>query len=140
MDPGAPLAGTRAGQRRRNGYPPQTGQGCVPRAASSFDAMLSWTDSGAAAGSPVPPYSLQVSRENWYFPRYWPLADTAAGFPEDSQAAILASVAFGADAVAPLDAGRLDDVPAPEPCPARPRWASVTGPATPSTARPWLRW
>ena len=42
-------------ERRRTetarGYFPRTGQGCVPRAASSSAAMSSWTDSGAAAGS-----------------------------------------------------------------------------------------
>ena len=44
----------------------------MPRWASSFAAIASWTDSGGLAGSPVPPSSRQVARENWYLPRYWP--------------------------------------------------------------------
>ena len=68
----------------------------MPRAAYSAAAMRSCSASGAAAGSPDPPYSAQVCRENWYFPRYWPLGETAAGLPEDSHWAIFASVAFGA--------------------------------------------
>ena len=96
--------------------------------------MRSCSASGAAAGSPVPPYSRQVARENWYFPRYWPDAETAVGSPEDSHWAILASVALGAPLGAP-EAGR---VAGPER--ARPRCDSVAGPAMPSTARPWLRW
>ena len=98
--------------------------------------MRSCSASGAAAGSPVPPYSRQVERENWYFPRYWPDAETAAGLPEDSHWAILASVALGA--VPEPDGWVVAPVLDPEL--ARPRCASVTGPAMPSTARPWLRW
>src|SRR4051812_18412253 len=97
--------------------------------------MRSCTASGAAAGSPVPPYSRHVARENWYFPRYRPPDETAAGLPPDSHWAILASVAFGDEADRERCAGALL---APEP--ARPSEASVMGPAMPSTARPWLRW
>ena len=45
----------------------------MPRWASSFAAIASWTDSAALAGSPLPPSSRQVARENWYLPRYRPL-------------------------------------------------------------------
>src|SRR5687767_4742882 len=98
--------------------------------------MRSCTASGAAAGSPVPPYSRHVARENWYFPRYWPEAETAVGSPEDSHWAIFASVAFGALPLPPEEPAGFGAAADP----ARPRCDSVTGPAMPSTARPWLRW
>ena len=113
------------------------GQGVVPRAASSAAAMRSCSASGAAAGSPLPPNSRHVARENWYFPRYWPDGETAAGLPEDSHWAILASVALGA--VPDPDDG-VEAAPVLERELASPSEASVTGPAMPSTARPWLRW
>ena len=100
-------------------------------------AIASWTDSGAAAGSPVPPMSRQVARENWYLPRYRPEADTAVGSPPDSHWAILASVE---EPPPPLGACVFVCVLAGADEAAMPRLESVAGPAMPSTARPWLRW
>src|SRR4051794_32930529 len=91
--------------------------------------MRSCSASGAAAGSPAPPYARQVARENWYLPRYRPLGETAAGLPDDSHWAILSS------AVEAPEDGRdalLD--------PASPRDLRVTGRAMPSPARRGRRW
>ena len=56
------------------------------------------------AGSPVPPRRAQVARSNWYLPRYWPSADTAAGLPPDSHCAMRWSVALAdASGVLPAD-------------------------------------
>ena len=101
--------------------PAASGQGCVPRAA-----MRSCSASGAAAGSPVPPYSRQVARENWYFPRYWPLggdrgrvaAGLALGDPgQRALGAPLAAAARGGSRVGRGRRGRA----------ARPRWRASPG-------------
>ena len=65
----------------------------------------------------------------------WDPGLTAAGLPEDSHIAIFASVELGAEVV-PEDAAVVERVAPGE---ARPSDASVTGPAMPSTASPWLR-
>jgi hypothetical protein len=41
-------------------YRPQTGHGVVPDRWSSIAARMSCSDSGAAAGSPLPPTEAQV--------------------------------------------------------------------------------
>src|SRR3954471_1824416 len=124
----------RSGKRDVKTAQPQTGHGALPRCAYSFAAMRSCSASDAAAGSPLPPRSAHVSRENWYLPRYVPLAETAVGSPPDSHCAILASVALGAPDVPALLGA--EGAAAPE----MPIALIVAGPATPSTARPWLRW
>src|SRR3954470_19917084 len=97
--------------------------------------MASWTASGALAGSPEPPSPRQVARENWYFPRYWPEAETAVGLPLDSHCAMRASVAEPPLAVRVAGAFVVFTDEAE-----MPRLPSVAGPAMPSTTSPWLRW
>ena len=105
----------------------------MPRWASSFAAIASWTDSAAFAGSPLPPSARQVARENWYLPRYRPLerdrgrvaAGLAAGDPrERGRGAAAGRVPRSWSGARGRDAER----------------ASVAGPAMPSTVRPWERW
>ena len=54
-------------------------------------------------GRRCPPYASQVPWSNWYLPRYWPLADTAWGFPPDSHWAMRARC----EATSPDGAGPL---------------------------------
>ena len=60
----------------------------MPAWRYSFSASLSWSHSGASAGSPVPPRLCQVVRLNWYLPRYVPPGEIARGLPPDSHSAI----------------------------------------------------
>src|SRR3954471_2399165 len=123
-----------------NGYP-QFGHGAVPRALYSFTATRSWTDSGAWAGSPVPPQRSQVAWSNWYLPWERPSREIARGLPPDSHWAIRWST--GGTLVEPLLPPLLGAVPPFEYDAERTRMPSarrVAGPATPSAARPRERW
>ncbi len=96
--------------------------------------MRSCSASEAAAGSPDPPSSAHVVRENWYLPRYWPDGETAVGSPPDSHWAIFDSAVPAS--VVPVEVSPESDCTE---LPDSPSELSVAGPAMPSTARPWLR-
>ena len=85
----------------------------------------------------MPPSDSQVSRANWYLPRYWPSGETAVGSPPDSHWAMRASSALGAEE---LDSVALSLSVVAAFALLRPSAASVCGPTTPSTVRPLRFW
>src|SRR3954462_10260902 len=137
-----PEAGVAEPARLRSlAYQP-LGQGDVPLCARRWAGGRACSPSRACAGSPVPPRRSHVARSNWYLPRYWPSADTAAGLPPDSHCAMRSSVALveSAGALPPPDVADEVYSDAPASRPESPSAAAVFGPTTPSTVRPWRRW
>ena len=119
------------------GVLPQTGQGAVPRAASSAAARRSCSASEAAAGSPAAAHGAPGRARELVL-----AAVPAAGRDRGRVAAGLAAArSWPASRWAPCRAGRgawRGARAARQPD--RPSAPSVAGPAMPSTARPCVRW